>query len=97
MSPLARLASGLIRGYQLFLSPFLGGSCRFEPTCSVYARDALAAHGAWKGLVLTAKRLMRCHPWGGHGYDPVPEPHRHRCPHHPPDGKAAREFSPPPP
>ncbi|MDA0675387.1 MAG: membrane protein insertion efficiency factor YidD [Proteobacteria bacterium] len=96
MSPLARLASGLIRAYQLFLSPLLGMACRFEPSCSVYAREALATHGAFKGLKLAAGRVLRCHPWGGHGFDPVsdaPAPDHPRT--HPKDG-ATRDFSPPP-
>ena len=68
-----------IRAYQLTLSPALtflfGGSagCRFKPTCSAYALDALREHGAVGGAVLAAKRVCRCHPWGGCGHDPVPE------------------------
>jgi putative membrane protein insertion efficiency factor len=96
MSPLARLASGLIRGYQLLLSPLLGMNCRYEPSCSAYAREALATHGALKGLKLAAGRVLRCHPWGGHGFDPVPDAPApaHPCVH-PKDG-ATRDFSPPP-
>ncbi len=63
----------LVRGYQLLASPWLGGNCRFRPTCSCYAREALTRHGACRGGWLTLKRLARCHPWGGEGYDPVPE------------------------
>lgn len=66
------LLIGLIRVYQLLLSPLLGGSCRFTPTCSQYGIEALRKHGPFKGLWLTLKRLARCHPWGGHGHDPVP-------------------------
>lgn len=62
----------LIRLYQLTLSPILGRSCRFTPTCSHYGIEALKKHGLLKGIWLTAKRISRCHPWGGHGYDPVP-------------------------
>lgn len=62
----------LIRLYQLTLSPVLGRSCRFTPTCSHYGIEALKKHGLFKGIWLTAKRIGRCHPWGGHGYDPVP-------------------------
>jgi putative membrane protein insertion efficiency factor len=51
--------------------------CRFQPTCSSYALDALAQHGAGRGLWLTTRRLLRCHPWGGHGWDPVPEGKHH--------------------
>ena len=62
----------LIKLYQWIVSPMLGPKCRFTPTCSQYAIDALKKHGVFKGLWLTVKRLSRCHPWGGHGYDPVP-------------------------
>ena len=62
----------LIRFYQVAISPLLGPSCRFTPTCSEYAREAIAKYGAVKGLWLAVKRLLRCHPWGGSGYDPVP-------------------------
>lgn len=63
---------GLIQLYRWTLSPFIGRFCRFQPTCSAYAQEALAKHGFWRGSALTAKRLCRCHPWGGHGFDPVP-------------------------
>ncbi|MDQ7040886.1 MAG: membrane protein insertion efficiency factor YidD [Rhodothermus sp.] len=65
-----RLLIGLVRGYQLVLSPHLPASCRYIPTCSNYAIEALQRYGAIKGLLLTLWRLARCHPWGGHGYDP---------------------------
>ena len=58
--------------YQRVISPFTPPSCRFTPTCSEYARQAIAKHGPFKGLWLAIKRLSRCHPWGGSGYDPVP-------------------------
>ena len=61
-----------LRSYQLFVSPVLPPSCRFTPTCSQYAIEALHKYGAIKGGWLALKRLLRCHPWGGHGYDPVP-------------------------
>lgn len=61
-----------IRFYQVAISPLLGPSCRFTPTCSEYARQALLKHGPVKGLWLAVRRLLRCHPWGGSGYDPVP-------------------------
>ncbi len=61
---------GLVRAYQVALSPFFPSTCRFRPTCSAYAVEALRRYGVLKGLVLTAYRLGRCHPWGGHGYDP---------------------------
>ncbi len=58
--------------YQRFISPLTPPSCRFTPTCSQYAVEALQKHGPVKGLYLAIKRILRCHPWGGHGYDPVP-------------------------
>lgn len=61
---------GLIRVYQLAISPWLPPTCRFTPTCSQYGVEALRRYGALKGLVLTLHRIGRCHPWGGHGYDP---------------------------
>jgi len=63
----------LIWCYQVAISPFLGRNCRFEPSCSAYASEALVKHGPVLGLGLTVHRLCRCHPWGGVGYDPVPE------------------------
>ena len=62
----------LIKAYRLFLSPWLGSSCRFEPTCSLYALDALQQHGAAGGSYLTLHRILRCHPWCAGGHDPVP-------------------------
>lgn len=62
----------LIRGYQLFLSPMLGASCRYSPTCSQYAVEAIGKYGPFKGGWLAIKRIARCHPWGRHGHDPVP-------------------------
>lgn len=64
---------GLVQGYRLLLSPWLGSSCRFEPTCSRYALQALTQHGAAAGSYLAAKRILRCHPWCDGGCDPVPE------------------------
>jgi putative membrane protein insertion efficiency factor len=69
----AKLLIAVVRAYQLFLSPFLGGSCRFHPTCSVYDMDALRTHGAWRGTGLALRRLSACHPLGRSGFDPVPE------------------------
>jgi putative membrane protein insertion efficiency factor len=63
----------LIRIYQVVISPMLGPKCRFTPTCSHYATEALKKHGVFKGTWLSIKRISRCHPWGGSGYDPVPE------------------------
>lgn len=62
----------LVRLYQILISPLLGSNCRFTPTCSAYSVEALQKHGAWKGGWLAVKRISRCHPWGGDGYDPVP-------------------------
>lgn len=76
-----------IRVYQLTLSPFVGFHCRYQPTCSAYGIEAIERHGLVKGLLLTARRMMRCHPWGGNGYDPVPaRPGEidHDCHHHAP-------------
>lgn len=73
MSPLARLMVALVRLYQYTLSPFWPAACRFAPSCSAYAVEALRTHGALHGGWLTLRRLGRCHPLGGHGYDPVPE------------------------
>ena len=62
----------IIKGYQLFISPLFSGSCRYYPTCSSYGIQAIKKHGPFKGGWLTIKRIARCHPWGGHGHDPVP-------------------------
>jgi uncharacterized protein len=67
------LLRGLIRSYQLLVSPLLGNNCRFEPSCSHYAAEAIARHGPWRGTGLAIWRVLRCNPWGGSGYDPVPE------------------------
>lgn len=67
---------GLVRFYRLMLSPWLGSGCRFEPTCSAYALQALQEHGAARGSYLTLKRLGRCHPWCAGGHDPVPPAHQ---------------------
>ncbi|MBC7626347.1 membrane protein insertion efficiency factor YidD [Ferruginibacter sp.] len=62
----------LIRLYQLIISPWFGSRCRFTPTCSQYGIEALKKYGPFKGLWLTAKRIVRCNPWGGNGHDPIP-------------------------
>ena len=72
MTPLAHIAALPVRAYRLLLSPWVGHGCRFQPTCSAYALDALARHGAVRGTMLTIRRIGRCHPLGGSGYDPVP-------------------------
>jgi putative membrane protein insertion efficiency factor len=67
-----RVAIALIRAYQWLLSPWLGQNCRYLPSCSEYAAEAIDCHGLVRGGWLAVRRLGRCHPWGGHGYDPVP-------------------------
>ncbi len=67
-----RAALAALRAYKLLLSPLFRGACRFHPSCSTYAADALRAHGLVAGAWLTVRRLARCHPFGGSGYDPVP-------------------------
>ncbi|MBI4184628.1 MAG: membrane protein insertion efficiency factor YidD [Proteobacteria bacterium] len=73
MSPAARALGLLIRAYQLLLAPVLGANCRYEPSCSAYAREAVARFGALQGGWLALRRIGRCHPWGDGGVDPVPE------------------------
>ena len=65
---------GLVWLYRYLLSPWLGSNCRYTPSCSQYALDALRKYGAFRGSWLAARRIGRCHPWGGSGHDPVPEP-----------------------
>jgi putative membrane protein insertion efficiency factor len=67
-----RVLIALVKGYRLFLSPSLGSACRFTPTCSAYALQALQEHGAAAGTYLAAARIVRCHPWCAGGHDPVP-------------------------
>jgi len=74
MSFSVRAALIVIRAYQLVLAPFAGGACRFQPSCSEYAVQAVHKHGAWRGLVLAVRRVGRCHPFGAAGFDPVPPP-----------------------
>jgi putative membrane protein insertion efficiency factor len=80
MSALARLVAlprgtliALVRAYRFALKPWLGNACRFEPSCSAYALEALERHGALTGSALSGARLLRCHPWCHGGFDPVPE------------------------
>jgi len=75
MSPAGAALRGLILGYRYLISPFTPGSCRYAPTCSAYALEAIGRFGAVKGGWLAARRIARCHPWAGSGYDPVPEAH----------------------
>lgn len=72
MSPLAHLIALPVRAYRLIFSPWVGFNCRYQPTCSAYALEALEKHGALKGSYLMIRRIGRCHPLGGSGYDPVP-------------------------
>ena len=71
-SAAARLLALPVRGYRYFVSPLLGSNCRYYPSCSAYALDALAEHGALRGGWLSVRRIARCHPWHEGGYDPVP-------------------------
>jgi putative membrane protein insertion efficiency factor len=90
-SVLNLLLRGLIRLYQLTVSPLLPPRCRYLPSCSDYALEALSSHGMARGLWLALRRLARCHPWGGSGYDPVPEDApfgRARAHHHLPGAAA---------
>ena len=73
MTPLAHTFRGLVKVYQWTISPILGSSCRFHPTCSVYALGAIENHGAIRGGLLAVKRISKCHPWHDGGIDPVPE------------------------
>lgn len=69
---LSRPLLGFVWFYRNAISPLIGANCRFQPTCSAYAEEALRRYGAFRGGWLALKRIGRCHPWGGHGYDPVP-------------------------
>jgi len=71
-NPLKYLLIGLVKFYKYCISPLTPAVCRYTPTCSQYALDALRKYGALKGAWLAVKRILRCHPWGGHGWDPVP-------------------------
>lgn len=73
MSPLAHIVALPVRAYRLLFSPWVGHGCRFQPTCSAYALEALEKHGAIKGSLLTIRRIGRCRPLGSSGYDPVPD------------------------
>jgi putative membrane protein insertion efficiency factor len=75
-SDMKRILLVLIAGYRLLLSPFLGANCRFYPSCSAYAAEALERHGALRGSWLAAKRILKCHPWHAGGVDPVPPVHQ---------------------
>jgi len=84
MKGLSSIAAALSKGlswllllpihfYRMVISPMLPPTCRFTPTCSAYAVEAIKMHGPFKGLYLAIRRILRCHPWGGYGYDPVPD------------------------
>ena len=73
MSIASKICITLIKGYKYLISPFLGKSCRFEPSCSSYAMEAFSNHGFFHGFKLSLIRIIKCNPWGGYGYDPVPE------------------------
>jgi putative membrane protein insertion efficiency factor len=72
MNVLQKILIGIVQFYRLFLSAWLGSACRFTPTCSAYALEALQQHGAGRGSYLAARRIVRCHPWCAGGHDPVP-------------------------
>ncbi|MBD5268068.1 MAG: membrane protein insertion efficiency factor YidD [Bacteroides sp.] len=72
MTLLSRLLILSIRFYQICISPMFPPACRFTPSCSAYAIEAIRVHGALRGSLLAIRRILRCHPWGGSGYDPVP-------------------------
>jgi putative membrane protein insertion efficiency factor len=74
MSPAAHLLAGAVRAYELTLRPVIGANCRYEPSCSASAREAICTHGAVRGSALAGRRILRCHPWHEGGYDPVPPP-----------------------
>lgn len=76
---LSRILIALVHVYRWCLSPLLGQNCRFYPSCSQYALDALRQHGGLRGSWLSLRRLLRCHPWHAGGYDPVPGSSEHRC------------------
>ncbi|MDR2084793.1 MAG: membrane protein insertion efficiency factor YidD [Bacteroidales bacterium] len=72
MKIISKILIGIIRFYQMSISPYLPSTCRYQPTCSQYGIEAIRKHGPFKGSWLTFKRILSCNPWGGSGYDPVP-------------------------
>jgi putative membrane protein insertion efficiency factor len=84
-----RTVRGAHRAYKLTLSPLIGRQCRFLPTCSDYTAEVLISHGPWRGGALAVRRLCRCHPWGGSGWDPPPPREE---PEGPPKGPLARNW-----
>jgi uncharacterized protein len=79
MTPLAHIFALPIRAYRLIFSPWVGHGCRYQPTCSAYALEALEKHGPFKGFWLTIRRIGRCHPWGSSGIDNVPDKKTGKC------------------
>ena len=86
--PLRWALIGFLRAYRLLVSPLYGQVCRYHPSCSAYAREAVTSHGSLRGTWLAARRLTRCHPWAAGGYDPVPP--RHSPPRTPADSTPTR-------
>lgn len=85
--PLRLLLIGLLRAYRLLISPLYGQVCRYHPTCSAYALEAVTVHGSVRGTWMAARRVARCHPWAAGGYDPVPAaPHARSARSHPSQG-----------
>jgi putative membrane protein insertion efficiency factor len=76
MNILSKAMIFMVRGYQVALSPLLGSNCRHTPTCSAYTIEAIEEWGPLKGTWLGMKRISKCHPWGSHGYDPIPKKHK---------------------
>ncbi len=74
MSPAAHFCTGAIRVYELTLRPVIGAHCRFYPSCSAFAKEAICTHGARRGGLMAVLRILKCHPWHEGGYDPVPPP-----------------------
>ena len=85
---------GLVEAYRWLISPILPQSCRYWPTCSAYAGEAIRTRGPVIGLWLALRRISRCHPWGGSGYDPVPAPHGSVCRHQPQQDRCAPGLDP---
>jgi len=73
MNLASKISISLIKGYKYLISPLIGKSCRYEPTCSTYALEAFSKYGFFIGFKLSLFRIIRCNPWGGYGYDPVPD------------------------
>lgn len=88
---MSKLLLILLRAYKLAISPYLGRSCRFHPSCSDYAAQAIQRHGALKGMALSGCRLCKCHPWHAGGYDPVPETASRSCAKHGSSGTASHQ------